>query len=101
MTYQDQANLANDGQFVQRLLACTVEQASVFTNDGRPEMASLADRVLTDPGACLAWFVWPVTVLPGFGDAFATDGEAGVTDGMILSGVQGVWPTVAEIHPAP
>jgi hypothetical protein len=98
MTYQDQANLAADPQFVQRLTACTVEQANIFKDDGRPEMANLGNAVLTDPGATIAWFVWPLATLPGFGDAFATDGSDGVTDGMMLSGTQTVWPTIGALH---
>lgn len=100
MTYQAQAALAADGPFYARTQACTQEQAAIFTNDGRPDIASLADRVLADPGLA-SWFTWPLAVQPGFGDAYAAGGSDTITDPQLLAAVQTVWPTVAAVHPEP
>lgn len=98
MAYQDQANLAADGEFFQRTQACTQEQAAIFVNDGRADIASLARRVLADPGLA-SWFSWPLASAPGFGDKYASGGQAAILDEEVLAAVQAAWPLVAGIHP--
>jgi hypothetical protein len=97
MTYANQATLAADLEFYGRVTACTQEQANTFKDDGRPDIAALAENVLADSGLT-SWFIWLVATQPGFGDT--ADGTA-ITDGQILSAVQAVWPTVAAVHTPP
>ena len=47
MSYANQAALTDDLAFTARVSACAVEQALIFKDDGRPEIAELADMVLS------------------------------------------------------
>jgi len=91
MSYENQARLTFDAAFRDRTLACSKEQALVFVNDGRPDIAALADAVIANSGAAQGLFDL-VCVSPGFGDV--TDSST-ITDGDILSAVQAQWPTYA------
>jgi hypothetical protein len=98
MSYASRAALANDPGFRSRTTTCCVEQALVFTNDGRPDMAALADAIiLSDANA--GPLVDLVAVSPNFVD---TTDPATVEDGDILAAVQATWPTYAAVaYPAP
>jgi hypothetical protein len=75
-----------------------VEQALVFTADGRPDIAALADAVILND-ANAGPLVDLVALAPNFAD---TEDPATVTDPDILAAVQATWPTYAAIaYPAP
>jgi hypothetical protein len=98
MTYATRAALADDPGFRARVTACATEQALVFTADGRPDIAALADAViLSDANA--GPLVDLVAISPNFVDV---DDPASTTDEDILAAVQATWPTYAAIaYPAP
>lgn len=98
MPYIDVSRLVGDQDFTNRITACCTEQAAVFINDQRPEWVALAEAIIADAAAA-AWFYWLVAAAPGFGDAFAGGGSEAITDQMLLSAVQALWPTVAAAHP--
>lgn len=98
MSYESRADLATSPEFRERVLACAVEQALVFKDDGRADIAALADSILraTENAGGL---VPLVAAAPGFGDALD---QSAITDGDILSAVQYAWPVYAEVlYPAP
>lgn len=94
MAYQDTATLVADPVFTNRITACCTEQAAIFINDQRPDYVALADEVIRE-AATAVWFYWLVASAPGFGDA---GGSSAITDPMILSAVQNLWPVVASAH---
>ena len=99
MSYQSQSNLGDDANFRGRVGACAIEQALVFTNDGRPDIAALADAVILTPGYGERTFAPLVAAQPGIKDVAAQDQ---VDDGQILSAVQAIWPAYAGIaYPPP
>ena len=84
MSYEDQAALAGDQLFLGRLGACVVTEA-------RSHSDPLAGQVLQGgftyaAGVFLPW----VSSEPGFSVP-----SSSITDGMLLSAVQAVWPAVA------
>jgi len=93
MSYENQAGLAQDEAFEARVTSCCVEQALVFQNDGRADIAALARIIIGDPSNARGVFNL-VCVAPGFGDA--TDSSA-ITDPQVLGAVQAQWPTYAAI----
>lgn len=93
MSYANQAALAADKEFEARVTSCCVEQALVYQNDGRPDIAGLARVVIAEPSNAHGVFVL-VCVAPGFGDS--TDSSA-IDDPSILSAVQAQWPTYAAV----
>ena len=92
MTYLDQANLATDVAFGNRLSACLTEQATSKSD-------SLAADTLRLPYQAVGRFMPFVAVAPGFGDAYATGGQEAITDGMMLAEVQAQWDSVAALYP--
>jgi hypothetical protein len=94
MGYHDIATIVGDSDFTNRITACCTEQAAVFVNDQRPDYVALADAIIAEAGNA-TWFYWLVSAAPGFGDAGS---PAAITDPMILSAVQALWPTVAAAH---
>lgn len=92
MSYANQAALTVNADFQARVSACAVEQANIFKDDGRAEIAALANMVLLSGNA--SGMVPMICGLPGFGDV--TD-QSAITDGQILSAVQNVWPTYAAL----
>lgn len=93
MSYANSAALATDEAFTGRVTTCCVEQALVFQNDGRPDMAALARIIIGDPSNAQG-VVNLVCVAPGFGDS--ADG-ASIDDPSILAAVQAQWPTYAAV----
>lgn len=93
MSYQNQAALANDAAFKDRVTSCCIEQALVFQNDGRPDIAGLARVIIAEPVNSQGVFNL-VCVAPGFGDA--TDSST-IQDADILAAVQAQWPTYAAV----
>jgi hypothetical protein len=107
MSYLSQWRLAADDDFVSRSRAALVEQAEVFKDDDRADIASLATSLLTadNPQETLT-FVGLLAAAPGFalkvdqGDG--TVNSSLVADAEILAAVQALWPTVAALfYPAP
>lgn len=92
MSYQNSARLSFDSALRDRCLACSKEQALVFKDDGRADIAALAVAVIADPGVAQGIYEL-VIVEPDFRDV--TDSTT-VTDAVLLSAVQAVWPTYAD-----
>jgi hypothetical protein len=98
MTYQSRADLAADASFRERVTACAVEQALIFKDDGRPDIAALADAIILGPTNA-APLVPLVATSPNFVEV--TD-QTTIPDAEILAAVQAVWPTYAALaYPAP
>jgi hypothetical protein len=98
MSYSSRAALSADPGFRSRVTTCCVEQALVFTDDGRPDIAALADAIVLSH-ANAGPLVDLVAVSPNFVDV---EDPATVTDPDILAAVQATWPTYAAIaYPAP
>jgi hypothetical protein len=100
MSYQSQANLEDDQEFRGRVGACALEQALIFKDDGRPDIAALADAVIVTPGYGERTFTPLVAASPGIKDV---SGQNQIDDGQILAAVQALWPAYAAIAypPAP
>lgn len=87
MSYLSQASLATyDQTFKLRLGMVVVEQAKIFTNDGRPEFKLLADQALANYLAVTERFVPLVATQPGM--------NPDATDGDLLAAVQYLWPVL-------
>lgn len=95
MSFVNQAALVADQAFQSRGAACVFQQAEIFKDDGRADIAALALRHLQIPVEI--GNVWPafLAAAPGFADQ--ADSSA-ITDAQILSAVQADWPTVAQAH---
>lgn len=94
MSYQDQITLRTDVSLQGRASACVFEQALIFKDDGRPDIAALAQRHLADPAGVLAIWVPYIAATPGFADH--ADDTSQITDADLLAAVQALWPTVAD-----
>ena len=89
MSYADQAALLQDQDYVLRGYACVRTQALVFVNDARPEFTIVANAVLTDPTAGIAYKVVAMSTAQ---PAMSHDS----TDGDLDAAVQYVWPLVGS-----
>ena len=95
MSYTDIANLDADEAWRTRVGACCFEQAEIFVNDGRADIATLATTVLTkDVPDTLRKHI---SHSPGFADTYASGGQAAILDLDLLAATQAVWPTVAGL----
>lgn len=98
MSYASRAALTTDPGFRSRATTCAQEQALVFTADGRPDIAALADAIILSHGNA-GPLVDLVALAPNFAD---TDDPTTVQDADLLAAVQATWPTYAAIaYPAP
>jgi len=95
MGYQDQQALSADGAFQGRVWACITTEAVAKDPGSDP----LAEFILPDPWRAVALFMPFLSTAPGFGDKYATGGQASITDGEILAATQASWPRV--VVPAP
>lgn len=96
MSYQDQAHLAQDNMFAQRLEAALVKESVPKVDD------FLADTVLRGPTAGAQMFMPLVASAPGFDGMYATGGQTAISDLDILSAIQANWARVADLwQPAP
>jgi hypothetical protein len=92
MSYADQAALAADGEFNQRL-------TSALTTEGRADIADpLAKLVMNSPMQGAAVFMPFVSSAPGFADMYGAGGQASITDNDILAAVQASWNDVAVVQ---
>lgn len=95
MSYADVAALDNDPEWQTRVNACCFEQAQIYVNDGRADIATLATTVLLgDVPDTLRQYV---SYAPGFADTYATGGQEAITDPALLGATQAAWPTVAGL----
>lgn len=95
MTYQDSANLAADPDYLARLASCVTTEAYAKPSD------LFVDQVLRSAGFGAVAFGPTVAVAPGFGDKYASGGQAMITDGDILSAVQATWLRVSALYLPP
>jgi hypothetical protein len=95
MSYADEAALAQDQQFQARLTSALVEEAKPKADD------YVAQTVLRAPTTGLTMFMPFISTAPGFGVAYGEGGQIAITDGMILSAVQGSWSAVSALNPGP
>jgi hypothetical protein len=97
MTYQDNANLAADQQYQKRLAAAVYIEAL-----GKPAGDKLGDVILkSQPYTASSIFGPTVASAPGFGEKYAASGDAGITDGDLLSAIQANWDRLADLQPEP
>jgi hypothetical protein len=97
VAYADIAALQMDNDFAQRTIAAYAVET---LNTGG-----------VDPASWQAMHSWDMAAQPGFGDAYASAIAGGVprpgldpaviTDGMILSAIQGIAPVEPEPEPEP
>jgi hypothetical protein len=87
------AALADDEAFRDRVITCCTEQALIFKDDGREDIAGLARNIIASPSNAQGLFEI-VCVAPNFRDV--TNSSA-VPDGDILAAVQANWPTYAAV----
>jgi len=67
MSYENSAALSFDPGFRDRVITCCKEQALIFKDDGRPDIAALADSIILSPSNA-SGIVELVCVAPGMGD---------------------------------
>jgi hypothetical protein len=92
MSYADQAALAADPEFNQRL-------SSALTTEGRGKVTDpLGKLIMNSPQHGVVIFQPFVSSAPGFADKYAGGGQAAVTDGDLLSAVQASWADVATVQ---
>lgn len=96
MTFQNTADLASDPQYQQRLAACVFTEAL-----GKPSDPFVDQLLRSGPQFASVIFGPTVASSPGFGEKYATGGEAGVTDGDLLSAVQANWARIAGLYAPP
>ena len=87
MTYQTRAAAYADPTTRGRIDVCATEQAHVYVNDGRPDIAALADEVIARTPLHLSALAASVCASP--------NGDALDDDGALLAAMQAVWPAVA------
>jgi hypothetical protein len=90
MSYADQAALYNDFTFRGRLEAAVTKESR-----SKPD-SDLAAAVLAFPPKGTELFLPWVTTEPGFDVP-----DADITDPMLLSAIQAVWPAVEAAYPPP
>lgn len=93
MSYQSRADLSQNATFRERTVTCCQEQALIFKDDGRPDIAALADAIIRSSSNALP-MVDLVALAPNFVDV--TDPST-VQDADLLAAVQATWPTYAAV----
>lgn len=96
MSYEDQARLRADGPLQSRTSTAVFEQATIFKDDGRADIAALARRHLGYAAGVLEVWMPFVATAPGFADH--ADDTSAITDADLLAAVQGGWPVVASVY---
>jgi len=95
MSYQDQANLAVDPQFADRLAAGLAKEAKA-----KP-MVDLAGLVMRNPAEGARVFMPFIASAPGFDTAYAGGGQAAIEDNMMLAAIQAAWDAVSHLYYPP
>jgi hypothetical protein len=95
MSYKDVAALDADPDWQTRVAACCFEQAQIYHNDGRADIATLANTVLVgEPPETMRQYI---SFAPGFAATYASGGQEAIPDGDVLAATQAAWPTVAAL----
>jgi hypothetical protein len=102
VSYQAQWLLTYDDPFTARSRAAIINQATIFKDDARPDIATLAESLLRGGAAQFGTFQSLLGAAPGFADK-ADNGDGTVdsskiADAEILSAVQADFPTVAALY---
>lgn len=92
MSYQDEADLANDPDFNRRLSAALCDESRGQVTD------SLGKVVMNSPAQGVVYFMPFVSTAPTFGDKYAAGGQESITDGDLLSAIQAEWDDVKTVH---
>lgn len=95
MSYEQQTRLRSDGSLQARTSAVVFEQALIFKDDGRLDMAALAKRHLADASEVLTIWMPYMAATPGFADHALDTSQ--ITDADLLAATQAHWPTVASV----
>ena len=92
MSYADTSALGKDPDFNNRVSACLDTEAIGKTDD-------VSDQILkNNPAKYMVGVFMPfVASAPGLSDAYAAGGQEAISDGDILSAVQGAWARVGEL----
>jgi hypothetical protein len=106
MSYLSQWRLTYDDEFVSRSRAALTNQAVIFKDDDRGDIAALANSLLTAANPQETdTFVGMLAASPGFADMADQGGgnvnSSLIADGDILAAVQAEWPTVAALFYGP
>lgn len=101
MSYQAQAQLADDIWFQARSRSAAVEQAEHFKDDQRPGFVALSNALLRGDGETTLAFTRLNAAGPGIADKVdlgdGTIDQARVTDPDLLSLTQANFPVIAEL----
>lgn len=102
MSYQAQAQLSADGEFVGRTQSAATQQAAAYINDQRPDFVAVARAVLRGAADQLSAFTRLDAAGPGIAEkvddgAGAID-QSKVTDADLLSLTQANWQVVAGLY---
>jgi hypothetical protein len=98
MSFQTMADLSQDENFRERVTACATQQALIFKDDGRADIAALADAIVIS-SVNATGLIPLVAVAPNFVDV--TD-QLTIPDEDILAAVQAQWPVYAAVaYPPP
>lgn len=103
MSYMSQTRLASDSDFIARAEGVLTEQALIYKDDGRPDIAALAYALLRGDatGVYRRVFTRVLAAAPGFAaDAESPNGgvdASEISDGELLAATQAAWPTVAAL----
>ena len=93
MSYADAVTMMKDELLAGRIGACVLEQASLKD----PETDPLAKYAMAQPAFAGQQFMAYFGADQAIVGSYASGGEAGVTDGAILSKVQAVWDDVTVV----
>lgn len=98
MTFQSQADLAQDQNFQERVTACCIEQALIFKDDSRFAFYMLSRQYIQMPTSTVQ-MITLVSVAPNFKDTVDQDT---IQDNDILASVQANWSVLGSIlYPEP
>lgn len=89
MSYADQAALAADFAFQQRL-------AAALASESKPKTDDLAQQILRNPMFGQQMFMPFIASEPGFD---TPEGSSGIDDAQMLSAIQANWDRVAALYP--
>ena len=98
MSFDAIATLTNDSAFGSRVISCVTQQAETFKDAADPSFKALANACLRGETDKQAAFWRLVAAGPGISDQAGDPvDQFKITDAVILSAVQGGWPTVAGL----
>jgi hypothetical protein len=102
MSYQTQYDLAADGPYQSRTIACCTEQANVYKDDARPSFVATATGILRADAELSNAFIRIGAAGPGIADKVdngdGTIDSIKLTDGDLLSLTQANWQVVAGLY---